>query len=123
MTLTVRKALRKSPAERSRRQPRRRLRVPAARRGRPAAGVHQPETRGTCDKVPLSRVARDGVEPSEAGVIPALSRNGDAPECYRPGDEPGRLARADVLSSAEGRFVRSPVGVSRRALPPPGSRR
>ena len=32
-----------------------------------------------CGKVRLSRVARDGVEPSEAGAIPALSRNGDAP--------------------------------------------
>ncbi len=33
-----------------------------------------------CGKVRLSRVARDGVEPSEAGAIPALSRNGDAPD-------------------------------------------
>jgi hypothetical protein len=32
-----------------------------------------------CGRVRLSRVARDGVEPSEAGAIPALSRNGDAP--------------------------------------------
>src|SRR6266550_7709353 len=36
--------------------------------------------------------------------MPALSRNGDAPA----GDEPGRLAGADVLSSEEGRFVSMP---------------
>jgi hypothetical protein len=37
-------------------------------------------------------------------VIPALSRNGDASE----EDEPGRLARADDLSSEEGRLVPMP---------------
>src|SRR5215469_9146986 len=36
--------------------------------------------------------------------MPALSRSGDAPT----GDEPGRLAGADVLSSEEGRFVSMP---------------
>src|SRR5256885_1362787 len=36
--------------------------------------------------------------------MPALSRNGDAPA----GDEPGRLAGADLLSSEEGRFVSMP---------------
>src|SRR5262249_28382788 len=36
--------------------------------------------------------------------MPALSRNGDGPA----GDEPGRLAGADVLSSEEGRFVSMP---------------
>ncbi len=55
------------------------------------------------------RSARDGMEPSEAGVIPALSRNGDAPAARsRAADEPGRLAHADVLSSEEGRFVPVP---------------
>ena len=42
-----------------------------------------------CGKVRLSRVARDGMEPSEAGEIPALSRNGDAPDGdTRPGMSP-----------------------------------
>lgn len=53
--------------------------------------------------------------PSEAGESPALSRNGDAPR----GDEPGRLAGADALSSEEGRSVpmpRRPV----TARQPPG---
>ena len=67
-----------------------------------------PTILAVCGKVRLSRVARDGVEPSEAGAIPALSRNGDAPDGDASRDEPGRLARADVLSSAEGRFVRYP---------------
>ncbi len=42
--------------------------------------------------------------PSEAGEIPALSRNGDA----SPEDEPGRLAYANDLSSEEGRLVPMP---------------
>jgi hypothetical protein len=42
--------------------------------------------------------------PSEAGGIPALSRNGDASH----EDEPGRLADANDLSSEEGRLVPMP---------------
>jgi iron complex transport system substrate-binding protein len=49
--------------------------------------------------------------PSEAGVIPALSRNGDASLLE---DEPGRLACADDLSSEEGRLVPMPSPVSQR---------
>jgi iron complex transport system substrate-binding protein len=46
--------------------------------------------------------------PSEAGEIPALSRNGDASIK----DEPGRLASASDLSSEEGRLVPMPRGVA-----------
>ena len=53
--------------------------------------------------------------PSEAGEIPALSRNGDASH----EDEPGRLADANDLSSEEGRLVPMPVGVAADALRPP----
>ena len=62
------------------------------------------------------------MEPSEAGAIPALSRNGDAPPG---GDEPGRLARANVTVLG-GRAVRSGAGSSGTAagaLRPPGLRR
>ena len=69
-----------------------RLVPPAASRGRIAVWY------------PCPGSAQDGAEPSEAGAIPALSRNGNAPR----GDEPGRLTRADDLSSEEGRFVPAP---------------
>jgi hypothetical protein len=41
---------------------------------------------------------------SEAGEIPALSRNGDAGPSNSAADEPGRLACANDLSSEEGRL-------------------
>jgi len=45
---------------------------------------------------------------SEAGVIPALSRNGDARPIDSVADEPGRLACTNDLSSEEGRLVPMP---------------
>ena len=63
-------------------------------------------------------VPREGGVPSEAGEIPALSRNGDASS----EDKPGRLASANDLSSEEGRLVpMPPFGVAADALRPPNN--
>jgi hypothetical protein len=48
---------------------------------------------------------------SEAGVNPALSRNGDASARE---DKPGRLPSVGDLSSEEGRLVPIPPGESQR---------
>ncbi len=68
-----------------------------------------------CGRVRLSRVARDGVEPSEAGVIPALSRNGDAPAGdNHPGMSPDAWPVPTYCPRRKDGSSDTPAGVSRR---------
>ena len=61
--------------------------------------------------VSVSRAfALDGATPSEAGEIPALSRNGDAPPR---GTSPDAWPASGDLSSEEGRFARCPPASQR----------